>query len=161
LEREVVLADPDFDADFLPVDDFLEVEVLEDELPDLLEVAREELFFEAAFFEAVRDPDFEAVFLEAPPELRDEDLEDAFLGAAFFEAGRPDVFFELALLPEDDPDFLGTFAPFSLASERPIAIACLREVTFFPLRPLFSFPSCISCIVFSTFFPAPFEYLAI
>ena len=30
----------------------------------------------------------------------------------------------------------GTFRPFLRASERPIAIACLRLVTFFPLRPL-------------------------
>ena len=34
----------------------------------------------------------------------------------------------------------GTFRPFLRASERPIAIACLRLVTFFPLRPLRSVP---------------------
>jgi len=32
--------------------------------------------------------------------------------------------------------FLGTFAPLSLASDKPIAIACFGSVTFFPLRPL-------------------------
>lgn len=35
----------------------------------------------------------------------------------------------------------GTFLPFSLASESPMAIACLREVTFLPLRPLLSVPA--------------------
>lgn len=55
----------------------------------------------------------------------------------------------------------GTFAPRSRASDRPMAMACLREVTFLPLRPLVSLPSFISCIAFSTFLPAPFEYLAI
>src|SRR5262245_18460435 len=33
------------------------------------------------------------------------------------------------------PLFLGTFAPAFRASERPIAIACLRLVTFLPERP--------------------------
>jgi hypothetical protein len=32
--------------------------------------------------------------------------------------------------------FLGTFAPFFRASERPIAIACFREVTLPPFPPL-------------------------
>ena len=34
----------------------------------------------------------------------------------------------------------GTFLPFLRASDRPIAIACLRLVTFFPLRPLRNVP---------------------
>ncbi len=42
--------------------------------------------------------------------------------------------------------FGGTFAPFLRASESAIAMACFGFVTFFPLRPLFSLPSCISCI---------------
>src|SRR5882672_8062731 len=54
----------------------------------------------------------------------------------------------------------GTLLPCFLASERPMAIACLRLVTFFPLRPLFSLPCFISSITFSTFFWLPFEYLA-
>jgi hypothetical protein len=53
--------------------------------------------------------------------------------------------------------FAGTLAPRSLASDKPIAIACLREVTFFPLRPLFSLPSFISCMASFTFLPAVFE----
>jgi hypothetical protein len=36
--------------------------------------------------------------------------------------------------------FLGTFAPEALASERPIAMACLRLLTFRPDRPLFNVP---------------------
>jgi len=39
-----------------------------------------------------------------------------------------------------------------------MAIACFRLVTFFPLRPLFSFPRFISFISVSTFFPAEGEY---
>jgi hypothetical protein len=50
--------------------------------------------------------------------------------------------------------FLGTLAPFFLASERPIAMACLRLVTFFPLRPLLSLPRFISCISVFTSLPA-------
>src|SRR5580692_3044579 len=53
----------------------------------------------------------------------------------------------------------GTFSPFLRASERPIAMACLRLVTFSPLRPLLSLPSCISCISRSTCLPAPLLYL--
>jgi hypothetical protein len=120
-------------------DDFFDVPLLEDELPDLLELAPDELFFEAVFFEAVLEPDFELAFLDAPAELLDEDLDDAFLGAAFFEAVFLDELLEELLLLEEE-DFFGTFSPFSLASDNPIAIACLREVTFFPLRPLFNFP---------------------
>ena len=44
----------------------------------------------------------------------------------FFE----DRFFELDRF--DDDFLLGTFPPFARASESPMAIACLRLVTFFP-----------------------------
>jgi hypothetical protein len=133
-------APPELLEEVLPLeDDFFDVPLLEDELPDLLELAPDELFFEAVFFEAVLEPDFELAFLDAPAELLDEDLDDAFLGAAFFEAVFLDELLEELLLLEEE-DFFGTFSPFSLASDNPIAIACLREVTFFPLRPLFNFP---------------------
>jgi hypothetical protein len=39
---------------------------------------------------------------------------------------------------EEEDFFFGTFSPFWRASERPIAIACLRLVTFLPDRPLFN-----------------------
>jgi hypothetical protein len=42
--------------------------------------------------------------------------------------------------------FRGTFAPDFLASESPIAMACLRLVTFFPERPLLRVPRFRSCI---------------
>ena len=62
--------------------------------------------------------------------------------------------FEDFFLPLDleEDFFLGTFAPLLRASESPIAIACLRLVTFLPLRPLFSLPLFFSCIARFTFF---------
>src|SRR4029450_6055735 len=50
-------------------------------------------------------------------------------------------FFEDALRPPlRDPLRFGTFAPDSRASERPMAIACLRLVTRLPERPLLRVP---------------------
>jgi hypothetical protein len=46
---------------------------------------------------------------------------------------------------------LGTLPPARRASERPIAMACLRLVTFLPDRPERSWPRFISCMLFSTF----------
>jgi hypothetical protein len=53
----------------------------------------------------------------------------------------------------------GTFCPAARASERPIAIACFRLVTFLPERPLFSVPALRSFIARSTLADAFFEYL--
>jgi hypothetical protein len=53
----------------------------------------------------------------------------------------------------------GTFAPSLRASERPIAIACLRLVTFLPERPLRNVPRLRSRMTFSTFFDAFLLYL--
>ena len=53
----------------------------------------------------------------------------------------------------------GTFPPARRASESPIAIACLRLVTFFPERPLFSVPALRSFIALATFCEAFFPYL--
>ena len=50
----------------------------------------------------------------------------------------------------------GTFAPERRASDRPIAIACLRLFTFLPERPLRSVPRLRSCMAFFTFFCAFF-----
>jgi hypothetical protein len=55
---------------------------------------------------------------------------------------------------------LGTFPPSLLASDNPIAIACLRLVTFFPDRPLLSSPCFRSCIALCTLSCAFFPYLA-
>jgi hypothetical protein len=54
--------------------------------------------------------------------------------------------------------FLGTLSPSALASDRPIAIACLRLVTFLPARPLFNVPALRFFIARSTFADAFFEY---
>ena len=57
------------------------------------------------------------------------------------------------------PDlFFGTRIPFLRASERPMAIACLRLFTFLPLVPLFSVPFLRLRIAPSTLFEAPREY---
>ena len=53
----------------------------------------------------------------------------------------------------------GTFFPFCRASDRPIAIACFRLVTFLPLRPLLSVPFLRFFIARSTSFEALLEYL--
>src|SRR4029078_4683080 len=53
----------------------------------------------------------------------------------------------------------GTFLPARRASDRPMAIACLRLVTFLPLRPLLSVPRFFLCIALFTSFEADFEYL--
>lgn len=55
----------------------------------------------------------------------------------------------------------GTFAPFFLASDRPMAMACFRLVTFLPLLPLLSVPDFFLRMALFTFLPAPFEYFAI
>jgi len=91
-------------------------------------------------------------------------LED-FLLDDFFAADLPrEDFFAGDLLPEDffaADLFPGTLLPLFLASDKPMAIACLRLVTFFPLRPLLRVPAFFSFMARSTFLPAPAEYLAI
>ena len=52
----------------------------------------------------------------------------------------------------------GTLPPSRRASLNPIAIACLRLVTFFPERPDLSLPCFISCMARSTFLPDFFPY---
>jgi hypothetical protein len=48
----------------------------------------------------------------------------------------------------------GTLPPARRASDKPIAIACLRLVTLRPLRPERRVPRFRSCMAFSTFSPA-------
>jgi hypothetical protein len=55
--------------------------------------------------------------------------------------------------------FFGTFLPLALASDSPIAIACLRLLTFLPERPLFSVPALRFFIARPTSVDAFFEYL--
>jgi hypothetical protein len=54
--------------------------------------------------------------------------------------------------------FFGTFCPAALASERPIAIACLRLFTFRPERPLLKVPRLRFPIARPTLADAFFEY---
>jgi hypothetical protein len=63
-----------------------------------------------------------------------------------------------ALLVRLPPD--GTLPPFSRASLRPMAIACLRLVTLRP-DPLFSVPRLRRRIADFTVFEAPLPYFAI
>lgn len=53
--------------------------------------------------------------------------------------------------------FRGTFAPFFLASDNPMAIACLRLFTFLPLPDL-SVPFFLRRIALSTRFEAALPY---
>lgn len=78
------------------------------------------------------------------------------MGYRFFAARLRDVLREL--FREDFRD--GTFAPFSRASLSPMAMACLRLVTFRP-EPLFSVPFFLRRIVDSTLLDADFPYFAI
>jgi hypothetical protein len=55
--------------------------------------------------------------------------------------------------------FRGTFAPFFRASDKPIAIACFRLFTVFPLLPDLSVPFFRRRIALSTRFDAAFPYL--
>ncbi len=75
----------------------------------------------------------------------------AFLGAAFLAAFLGALFLDAA--------FLGALAPSFLASERPIAIACLRLVTFLP-EPDFNVPLFISRMFSATLSLLFFEYFA-
>src|SRR5690349_4889389 len=70
----------------------------------------------------------------------DERFEEERFDEDFFDDDlRDDVRFDVDFFDDDfffDADFLrGTFAPLARASERPIAIACLRLFTLPPLPP--------------------------
>jgi hypothetical protein len=102
------------------------------------------------FFDDFFDDDFFAV------DFFDEDffaLLDFFEDEAFFDE---DDFFDDPFFDEDFFD--GTLPPSARASDKPIAIACLRLVTFLPEPPLFSVPRLRSCIAFSTLSEAFFPY---
>ena len=105
----------------------------------------------------------------------DEDFfEEDFLPAVFFDE---EVFFEDEDFFADEEDFFededfladdffeddffagGTLPPSRLASDRPMAMACLRLVTFLPEPPLFNLPRFISCMFSSTLSEAFFPYL--
>ena len=130
-----------------PYDDFFDEDFLDEDFFAAF-------FFDADFFAVDR---FDAVFLDADFFADDffaddffaDDFFADFLGADFFA----DDFF-------DRFGFGGTFPPARRASDRPIAIACLRLVTFLPERPLLSLPCLRSSITFLTFACAFLPYFA-
>ena len=61
-------------------------------------------------------------------------------------------------IPDQASRFGGTFPPSRRASERPIAIACLRLLTFLPDLPDFNLPCFISRIARPTFCEALLPY---
>lgn len=126
-----------------------------------------------ALLQRLRD---EVLRRELCPELRDELREDFFperlLPECLVPACREELLRDVLRCEREEPlwdlepllrdplprledDFLpGTFAPSRRASERPMATACFRLVTFLPLRPILSLPCFISCISSRTFFCA-------
>jgi hypothetical protein len=99
----------------------------------------------------LRAVDFLAVAFFAGARLAADFFAGDFFAVDFFAAD-----FFAAPLPAD---FFagGTLPPALRASDKPIAIACLRLVTFLPDLPLFSVPAFFSFIAASTlseaFFP--------
>jgi hypothetical protein len=148
----------DFFADFFFAADFLLADFLDADFPGAA-------FFDADFFAAdLRAGDFlDADFFDA--DFFDADFFDAdFFDADFFDADFFDAdFFDADFFDADffDADFFGgTFAPARRASDNPMAIACLRLLTFLPEPPLRSVPSLRSCMTFLTFACAFFPYFA-
>jgi hypothetical protein len=67
--------------------------------------------------------------------------------------------FRLAFVTRRPERFFGTFIRAALASDNPIAIACLRLVTFRPERPLFKVPALRFFVARPTEAEAFLEYL--
>ena len=139
-------------------------------------IARSATHYDFDFFDDdFRDRDFFAAFFFDVDFFADERFDDDLRADDFFFAGRFDADFFVADFFADfrGADFLdffaddffdrfgfgGAFPPARRASDRPMAIACLRLVTFLPLRPLLSVPRFRSCIARFTFLEAPLEYL--
>jgi hypothetical protein len=142
----------------LRVADFLEAAFF---VPDLLALD----FFAPAF----RVVDFLALVDFVVADLDREDLdredlarEDVDLAVLDPEDFEPADFFaleEVGFLVDFSADFLaGTFFPFWRASESPMAMACLRLVTFLPLPPLLRVPRLRLCMAPSTSLEAAGEY---
>lgn len=87
----------------------------------------------------------------------DEDFDAVFFADVFFDAAFFDEDFFAAVFFAADFFAGGTLPPFSLASESPMAMACLLLVTFWP-ELLFSVPFFFLCIALSTRLLAAFPY---
>jgi hypothetical protein len=129
-------------------------------------------FFAADFFVDFRDGDFLAFVAGAffvvfrVDDFRADDFCADFRGDEFFVDFRGDDFFaDFRAADFFGVDFFaadffvvflavlrgGTLSPSRRASDRPIAIACLRLVTFLCEPPLRSVPALRSCMTFLTF----------
>ena len=103
--------------------------------------------------------DFLALDLRAVDFLAADFLAGDFLAVDFLAVDFFALVLRLVLVPLL---FLaGTLPPAFRASERPIAMACLRLLTVLPERPLFNVPRVRSCIAFSTLLEAFSPYFAI
>lgn len=136
---------------FLPVDpDLRPRPVLLEDVDDLFAPERDELLFEA---------DFLALPLEDEVDFFLPPVEDE---VDFFLPSLEDEDFFLPPDEDDEDDFLeGTLPPSLRASDRPMAMACLRLFTFLPDPPDFNSPCFISCMALSTLSEAFFPYFAI
>lgn len=86
-----------------------------------------------------------------------ETFKDLRTGRQFFYVKGLAVSVQMRLRRDCYFFFLGTFAPFFRASERPMAMACLRLLTVPPLppRPDLSVPRFLRRIALATVFEAP------
>jgi hypothetical protein len=92
-------------------------------------------------------------------DLAREDVDLAVLDPEDFEPADFFALEEVGFLVDFFADFLaGTFFPFWRASESPMAMACLRLVTFLPLPPLLRVPRLRLCMAPSTSLEAAGEY---
>jgi hypothetical protein len=98
-------------------------------------------------------------------EIRRRELENGFCvfdrPARTTIAGQSQLRMKFRLTHKPQDFFRGTLAPFLRASERPIAIACLRLFTLLPLPPFpdRSVPLFLRRIALATVFPAALPYL--
>jgi hypothetical protein len=113
----------------------------------------------ADFFAADFRVDLRADFFAADFRV---DLRADFFAADFRVDLRADFFAADFFVDLFEADFFaGTFPPARRASDSPMAIACLRLVTFLPDLPLRNVPDLRSCIAFLTFDCAFAPYFAI
>jgi uncharacterized protein YjbI with pentapeptide repeats len=134
-------------VDFLALADFVVADLEREDL-DREDLAREDLAREDLAREDL-----------AREDLAREDVDLAVLDPEDFEPADFFALEEVGFLVDFSADFLaGTFFPFWRASESPMAMACLRLVTFLPLPPLLRVPRLRLCMAPSTSLEAAGEY---
>ena len=117
-----------------------------------------DFFDELLFFEPLLFFDDDAPFFEEVDAFFVDD--DAFFVEPPFFDDEPPFFAALPFFEDDEDPFGagGTLPPSRRASDKPMAMACLRLVTFLP-EPLLSVPRLYLCISVSTLSDAFFPYL--